>query len=148
MSDETLDNIEIALEEDVKPEPEVLPVAEESKEAEEVKVEDVKVEEPAAEPVNVVEAPKPTKVAGLAPVENGAIGSTKVDKTPKPEKVATKATASDKVAVFSDKNVSWSGVGNVYRGINIVSKEASEKWLERSHIRLATPEEVAKEFGL
>jgi hypothetical protein len=38
-------------------------------------------------------------------------------------------------------------VGKVYRGYNIVEKDAAEKWLTRSHIRTATPEEVAKEFG-
>jgi hypothetical protein len=51
------------------------------------------------------------------------------------------------VALFSTKNVTWSEVGKVYRGYNIVEKDAAEKWLTRSHIRIATPEEVAKEFG-
>jgi uncharacterized protein (UPF0332 family) len=32
-------------------------------------------------------------------------------------------------------------------GYNIVEKDAAEKWLTRSHIRTATPEEVAREFG-
>ena len=53
----------------------------------------------------------------------------------------------DTVAIHSSKNVTWSGVGKVYIGYNIVSKEASEKWLTRDHTRLATPEEVAQEFG-
>jgi hypothetical protein len=51
------------------------------------------------------------------------------------------------VAIHSTKNVSWSGVGSVSRGYNIVTKEASVKWLTRYHIRLATPEEVARDFG-
>ena len=51
------------------------------------------------------------------------------------------------VAVHSTKNVSWSEVGKVYRGYNIVTPQQAEKWLTRNHIRLATPEEVAKEFG-
>jgi hypothetical protein len=38
-------------------------------------------------------------------------------------------------------------VGKVYRGYNIVTKEQADKWLTRDHIRLATPEEVAQEFG-
>jgi hypothetical protein len=38
-------------------------------------------------------------------------------------------------------------VGKVYTGINIVEKDAADKWLTRSHITVATPEEVAKEFG-
>lgn len=78
---------------------------------------------------------------------NGAIGTTtapaaKKAATPKKEK-KTKET----VAVFSTKNVTWPGVGKVYLGYNIVGKEESEKWLTRAHIRIATPEEVAKEFG-
>jgi hypothetical protein len=29
-----------------------------------------------------------------------------------------------------------------------VKKEAAEKWVTKDFVRLATPEEVAKEFGL
>jgi hypothetical protein len=32
------------------------------------------------------------------------------------------------------------------QGYNIVTKEQADKWLTRDHTRLATPEEVAKEF--
>jgi hypothetical protein len=53
----------------------------------------------------------------------------------------------EKVAIYSSKNVSWAGVGSVLKGYNIVTKSASEKWLKRGHIRVATPQEVAKEFG-
>lgn len=59
-----------------------------------------------------------------------------------------KATDSDKVAVHSTRNVTWNGVGKVYTGYNIVTQEQADKWLTRDHIRLATPQEVAKEFGL
>lgn len=75
---------------------------------------------------------------------NGAIGSPKADNTSKP----TKTVTDNKVAVYSSKNVSWPGVGSVTKGYNIVSKEQSEKWATRNHIRIATPEEVAQEFGL
>jgi DNA-binding protein H-NS len=51
------------------------------------------------------------------------------------------------IAIHSTKNVTWEGVGKVYRGYNIVTEAASVKWLTRGHIRLATPEEVAKDFG-
>jgi hypothetical protein len=79
-------------------------------------------------------------------VANGVIGVTHVER--KVEKPSTVVKKSNKtVAIHSTKNVSWSGVGKVYRGYNIVTPEQAEKWLERSHIRLATPEEVAKEFG-
>lgn len=144
MSEETLDNIETAVAEDVKPE-----VAEAPEVVEEVKVEETKTEDVTPEPENVVEAPKPVKVAGLAPVENGAIGSAKVTKTPKPAPVAKKAAVKeDKVAVYSERNVTWEGVGKIYRGFNIVSKDASVKWTSRPYVRLATPEEVAREYGL
>lgn len=63
----------------------------------------------------------------------------------------TPASASDKrkltVAIHSTKNVIWEGVGKVEKGYNIVSKAEAETWLTRSHIRLATPEEVAREYG-
>jgi hypothetical protein len=97
----------------------------------------------------IVEAPKSEESQALAPVENGVLGSTKVTKTAsKPKSKIDKVVADDNVAVFSTSNVTWNGVGKVYRGINIVTAEAAEKWLERSHIRIATPQEVAKEYGL
>jgi hypothetical protein len=60
-----------------------------------------------------------------------------------------KATSAQekRVAIYSSKNVSWAGVGKVLKGYNIVTKPISEKWLKRDHIRLATPEEVARDFG-
>ena len=78
---------------------------------------------------------------------NGAIGVTTAPKESKKPAKKTSAPKKETVALYSTKNVTWSEVGKVYRGYNIVSKEASEKWLTRSHIRIATPEEVAKEFG-
>ncbi len=73
-----------------------------------------------------------------------------VAQTPRPEKKAVMSMSKESkktVAVHSTKNVSLPGVGKIYRGYNIVTPEQAEKWLTRSHIRLATPEEVAKEFG-
>lgn len=67
--------------------------------------------------------------------------------TSKEEKPLPKKKKEDKVAVYSTRNVTWTGVGKVYTGYNIVTPEAAEKWLERNHIRMATPEQVAKEFG-
>lgn len=75
---------------------------------------------------------------------SGAIGSVKADNHNTP----TKTVVENKVAVFSTKNVDWPGVGKVVKGYNIVSKEQSEKWSTRSHIRIATPQEVAQEYGL
>lgn len=85
---------------------------------------------------------------GLGSVTNGVIG---VAQTPKAGKAKKAAPApkkkADTVAIHSSRNVTWNGVGKVYIGYNIVDKQAADKWLTRSHCRLATPEEVAKEFG-
>lgn len=64
-----------------------------------------------------------------------------VEEKEEPKKVT------DKVALWSNKNIRWSDVGAVKKGYNIVTEEASEKWLSRDGIRKATPEEVATYFG-
>ena len=82
-------------------------------------------------------------VQGMGSVANGVIGTTQVEKAPEKPAAPQKKT----VAIHSTKNVSLPGVGKVYRGYNIVTPDQAEAWLKRSHIRIATPEEVAKEFG-
>jgi len=72
----------------------------------------------------------------------------KVEPKPSKPKTSKKKDEDKIVAVFSTKNVTWNGVGKVYRGYNIVTEEEADLWATRSHIRIATPEEVAKEFGL
>ena len=52
------------------------------------------------------------------------------------------------VAVHSTRNVFWDGVGKIKAGYNIMTREKAAVWLERDHTRLATPEEVAREFNL
>lgn len=52
-----------------------------------------------------------------------------------------------KVAVFSPRNIVWEGVGRLRTGYNLVGPASAEKWLSRPGVRIATPEEVAKEFG-
>lgn len=87
-------------------------------------------------------------VTGVGPLETGAIGVTQQKREPK--RVAPKAkkeNTEEKVALHSTRNVTWPEVGKVYRGYNVVSKSAADKWLTRDHIRIATPEEVAKAFG-
>jgi hypothetical protein len=109
------------------------------------------VETPIVEEVQaVVEAPSyqaPEEVQALGAVEEGVIGATTAPKTSPKKKSAKAAEVKEKLAIYSTKNVTWSEVGKVYRGYNIVDKDAAEKWLTRPHIRIATPEEVAKEFG-
>ena len=53
-----------------------------------------------------------------------------------------------KVAIHSEKNMAWMSVGRIVKGYNIVTKEASEKWITRKGVRKATPEEVANHYGL
>jgi hypothetical protein len=60
----------------------------------------------------------------------------------------TPTISNEKVAIHSDKNMAWMGIGRITRGYNIVTKGASEKWLTRKGIREATPEEVATYYGL
>jgi hypothetical protein len=109
------------------------------------------VETPVVEEVQeVVEAPAyqaPEEVQALGSVAEGVIGATTAPKAPEKKKSSKAAAKKETVALYSTKNVTWSEVGKVYRGYNIVEKDAAEKWLTRSHIRTATPEEVAKEFG-
>ena len=121
---------------------------EESKDEEvSVKIENVKLEEAKPQPQAIVTPEPVEEKPGLAYVANGVLGSTKVAKSePKPA-VKKAAKKEETVAVYSSRNVTWNGVGKVYTGYNIVSKTAADQWLKRDHVRLATPEEVAREYG-
>jgi hypothetical protein len=57
-------------------------------------------------------------------------------------------TPEGKIAIYSEKNVYWNGIGRVSRGYNIVTKEAAQSWLTRKGIREASPQEVASHYGL
>ena len=109
--------------------------------------------EPVVEPVAeapvveaVVEAPAAEEpVQSLGFTKTGAIGSMAADgpsKVVKPE-----ADLGEKVAIHSTKSVRWEEVGAISKGYNIVTKAQADKWLSRSHVRIATPEEVKKAFG-
>lgn len=132
---------------------EELAVKDDSKDAKEskdekasYKVENIKTEEAKPQPQAIVTPDPVVETPGLAYVANGVLGSTKVVKS-EPKPVAKKVTKKDTVAVHSTRNVTWNGVGKVYTGYNIVTKEAADQWIKRDHIRLATPEEVAREYG-
>ena len=105
---------------------------------------------PEAKYEDVIEAPSYAdpieEIPALGNV-NGAIGVTTAPKESKKPAKKVSAVKKETVALYSTKNVTWSEVGKVYRGYNIVEKAAAEKWLTRSHIRIAAPEEVAREFG-
>lgn len=66
-------------------------------------------------------------------------------------KEETKASAvkepKEKVAVYSSRNLSWNGVGELVTGYNIVTKENAEKWLTNKSVRSASPEEVKRAYG-
>ena len=137
--DAPVETVEAPVVEEVTPEP--------------VQVEEVLaiVEAPEAEEQAVVGtdafAPSTAEVQAVGSVADGAIG---VATTPRPAKKsapAKKKAAQETVALHSTKNVTWPGVGKVYSGYNVVDKAAADQWLTRSHIRVATPEEVAKAFG-
>jgi len=112
------------------------------------------VEEPAAEPVveapvvetTVVEAPAAeAPVQSLGFTETGAIGSMAADGPSK--SIRPEADLSEKVAIHSTKSVRWEEVGSISKGYNIVTQAQADKWLTRSHVRIASPEEVQKAFG-
>lgn len=119
----------------------------------------VKINKPKAMPVTdtngVIGSPDTKregtkKVGAVGTFNNGVIGSGKVDKEDKKsaQKKSTPNPVTNKVAIHSTRNVDWPGVGKVSKGYNIVTKEQAEQWTTRNHIRIATPEEVAGEFGL
>ncbi len=56
-------------------------------------------------------------------------------------------TKDNKVALFSSRNLTWGQLGKLYRGYTIVDVESASQWLSHSAVRVATPEEVAKEFS-
>ena len=93
---------------------------------------------------------KTKKVAAVGSVADGVIGSSTKTVTVSEPEVKAKPVVKETVAVYSTKNVSWDGYGHVKRGYNILPKDIAEKWvtIRSHHARLATPEEVAKEFGV
>ncbi len=79
--------------------------------------------------------------------ENGVMTTATADNFK--DKAFSKSEPDDsKIAIHSEKNLYWNGVGSLKKGYNIVTKEVAEKWLTRRGIRQATPEEVASYYGL
>ena len=89
-------------------------------------------------------APSGEATNGVLPLENGTLGVN----IPKIEPGTKPVVGDDKVALHSDKNLSWNGVGKLKRGYNFVTEGVSEKWLKQKAVRLASPEEVASHFGV
>lgn len=85
----------------------------------------------------------------LGSVGNGIFGTVTVSSDSISETKEKKEKAvKDLVAIYSPKNIYWSGVGKILKGYNIVERHNAEKWINKPGIRIADPEEVAKEYGL
>jgi hypothetical protein len=133
------------------PKVEQAPVVEETPVVEALKVEEAPVE-PAKdeEPKATITAPSyegKSEKEVLGSAGNGAIGTETKKVEPKKAAPAKSAKSEKTVALKSTKNVTWTGVGKVSKGINIVSEAEAAQWLTRDHITEVTPAEVAKEFG-
>jgi hypothetical protein len=78
--------------------------------------------------------------------EEGVVVSRAADR---PVKKTTKTLKEEdtKVALHSEKNLHWLGVGHIKPGYNIVTEEAAKMWLTRRGVREANPEEVAAYYG-
>ena len=144
MSEETNNEVEateniLGVEEAVA---ELVEAYEEAVVAEATKIEEASVSEDAITlPEVKAEQPK------LAPLNDGVLGSKPAVKVEKKKDTKPKVEG-ETVALYSKRNISWTYVGELVKGYNIVPASKVENWLTRDGVRLATPEEVAKEFGL
>lgn len=58
------------------------------------------------------------------------------------------AKPSEKIAVYSERNLYWDAIGNLSRGYSFIDREEAEKWLQLKGVRVATPQEVSTHFDL
>jgi hypothetical protein len=70
-----------------------------------------------------------------------------VNKEEQVEEADKAKTLINKVALYSQRNLHMDNLGALKVGYNIVSKEASEKWLTHRLVRVASPEELAAYYG-
>jgi hypothetical protein len=61
--------------------------------------------------------------------------------------VVSKPEPTEKVAIYSSRNLFWNGVGELSVGYNIVTKEDADKWITNKSVRTASPEEVKRAYG-
>jgi hypothetical protein len=95
---------------------------------------------------------KPARKSNTKTDDGGVVSSNAADRAlfgaPKATaKPAKKAKDDSQVALLSDRNIRWGGVGELSKGYNIVTEEAAGQWLTKKGIRKATPEEVATHYG-
>lgn len=102
---------------------------------------------------NIVGAPRyparQSEPQDLGSINNGTIGTGAKKKVEKKENFVNRGSEKkEKVALYSSKNLSWTGVGKLIKGYNILNKDTAEKWLTKNGVRIATPEEIKKEYDL
>lgn len=101
----------------------------------------------------VISGPKRSRAPRMSNIhakdQEGTIASHAADFALAKKVVAEKKTETEveKIALWSDRNIRWTNVGELSKGYNIVTKEAAEKWLGKRGIREATPQEVAAHYG-
>lgn len=128
---------------------EVAPLVEESPVEEVAEVAPVVEQAPASEPEVILAEEPAEELQALTPVENGIIGTGTVKRKAPAKKAEPEAVEeSNTVAVYSAKNLHWPGVGSLLRGYSILPASVADRWVSRNrNVRLATPEEIAQEFG-
>jgi hypothetical protein len=62
------------------------------------------------------------------------------------ELTSDRKNTTEKVAVYSSRNLFKYGLGELKVGYNIVTKEASDFWITHKAVRIATPEEVSRAY--
>lgn len=101
--------------------------------------------------VTAPKRPRAPRKSNMHTKNDGSIGSHAADAAlaNAPSATAKRENKEDpeKIALWSEKNIRWSVVGELSKGYNIVTKEAAEKWLTQRGIRRATPQEVATYYS-
>lgn len=118
-------------------------------EIESVVVEEAKVStEEGQEVITGPKKPKPARSSNMKSNEENTLSSRAADAAlAKKVDTAKEEPEAEKVALWSEKNIRWSGVGTLTKGYNIVDEEAAEQWVTKAGIRKATPQEVAAHYG-
>ena len=100
---------------------------------------------------DAIVVPKKEKVDAMSSSKSnndGVVISGQAEKDYPPVKVEKSIKISnEKIAVFSEKNLYWHGIGTLNKGYNIITKENAETWLKHKSVRQATPKEVATYYG-
>jgi hypothetical protein len=144
MSEETNNEAE-ATEDILNVEDAVAELTEANEEA--IAVEAEKIEEASVSEDAIILPEVKAEQPKLAPLEDGILGSKPAVKVEKKKDIKPKAEG-ETIALYSKRNIAWTYVGELKKGYNIVPASKVENWLTRDGVRVATPEEVAKEFGL